>query len=96
MTIERGEIYFVNLNPVQGREQAGDKPMEPEYDLSKMKKRPNPFAKQLKKQVTISLGIDVIEYFETMAQESGISSQELINLYLRDCVVSQRKLSISN
>ena len=41
--------------------------MEPEYDLSKMKKRPNPFAKQLKKQVTISLGIDVIEYFETMA-----------------------------
>jgi len=74
----------------------GDKPMEPEYDLSKMKKRPNPFAKQLKKQVTISLEIDVIEYFETMAQESGISSQELINLYLRDCVVSQRKLSISN
>ncbi len=70
--------------------------MEPEYDLSKMKKRPNPFAKQLKKQVTISLEIDVIEYFETMAQESGISSQELINLYLRDCVVSQRKLSISN
>ncbi|WP_278616259.1 hypothetical protein, partial [Planktothrix agardhii] len=62
--------------------------MEPEYDLSKMKKRPNPFAKQLKKQVTISLGIDVIEYFETMAQEKGISSQELINLYLQDCVVS--------
>jgi len=38
----------------------GDKPMEPEYELSKMKRRPNPFAKQLKKQVTISLGIDVI------------------------------------
>jgi uncharacterized protein (DUF4415 family) len=71
----------------------GDKKMEPEYDLSKMKKRPNPFAKQLKKQITISLGIDVIEYFETMAQEKGISSQELINLYLQDCVVSKRKLS---
>ena len=69
--------------------------MEPEYDLSKMKKRPNPFAKQLKKQVTISLGIDVIEYFETMAQEEGISSQELINLYLQDCVVSQRRLSLN-
>lgn len=51
--------------------------MEPEYDLSKMKKRPNPFAKRLKKQVTISLGIDVIEYFETMAQEKGISSLRL-------------------
>lgn len=70
----------------------GDKRMETEYDLSKMKKRPNPFAKQLKKQITISLGIDVIEYFKTMAQEKGISSQELINLYLQDCVVSKRKL----
>ncbi|WP_341737642.1 antitoxin [Microcoleus sp. CAWBG640] len=73
----------------------GDKTMEPEYDLSKMKKRPNPFAKQLKKQVTISLGIDVIEYFETMAQEKGISSQELINFYLQDCVVSKRQLSLN-
>ncbi|MDQ2100888.1 MAG: antitoxin [Tychonema bourrellyi B0820] len=73
----------------------GDKTMEPEYDLSKMKKRPNPFAKQLKKQVTISLGIDVIEYFETMAEEKGISSQELINLYLQDCVISKRQLSLN-
>lgn len=69
--------------------------LEPEYDLSKMKKRPNPFAKRLKKQVTISLVINVIEYFENMAQEAGISSQELINIYLQDCVVSQRKLSIN-
>jgi len=69
--------------------------LEPEYDFSNMKKRPNPFAKKLKKQVTISLGIDVIEYFENMAQEAGISSQELINIYLQDCVVSQRKSSIN-
>ena len=69
--------------------------LEPEYDLSRMKKRPNPYAQQLKKQVTISIGIDVIEYFENMAQEAGISSQELINIYLQDCVVSQRKLSIN-
>ncbi len=69
--------------------------MKPEYDLAKMQKRPNPFAKQLKKQVTIPLGVDVIEYFETMAQEKGISSQELINLYLQDCVVSKRKLSVN-
>ena len=27
MPIERGEIYFVNLNPVQGREQAGNRPV---------------------------------------------------------------------
>ena len=69
--------------------------MEAEYDLSKMKRRPNPFAKQLKKQITIDVAIDVIEYFETIAQEKGISSQEIINLYLQDCVVSKRKLSLS-
>jgi uncharacterized protein (DUF4415 family) len=69
--------------------------MEPEYDLSKMKRRPNPFANPLKKQVTISLGIEVIEYFEKMAQEEGLSYQELINLYLQDCVTSQRKLSVN-
>ena len=27
MAIQRGEIYFVNLNPVQGREQAGHRPV---------------------------------------------------------------------
>jgi len=69
--------------------------MKAEYDLSKMQRRPNPFAKQLKKQVTIPLGIDVIEYFETMAQELDISYQELINLYLQDCVVNKRTLSLS-
>ncbi|WZI66970.1 MAG: hypothetical protein ACSI46_20460 [Gloeotrichia echinulata DVL01] len=44
--------------------------MKPEYDLDKMKSRPNPFAKQLKQQVTLPLGIDVIEYFEAMAQDN--------------------------
>jgi uncharacterized protein (DUF4415 family) len=73
----------------------GVKPMKPEYDLSKMKKRPNPFAQKLKKQVTLPLGIDVIEYFENMAKEQGISYQELINLYLKDCVENQRKLSLN-
>lgn len=69
------------------------KTMEPEYDLSKMKSRPNPFAKQLKQQVTLPLGLDVIEYFEEKANEKGISYEELISLYLQDCVISQRELS---
>lgn len=68
--------------------------MKEEYDLSRMKRIPNPFAKKLKKTVSIELRVDVIEYFEMMAQEQGISSQELINLYLQDCVTSQRKLSV--
>jgi len=67
--------------------------MKKEYDLSKMKKRSNPFSKQLKKQVTIRMGVDIIEYFKNMSEETGIPYQNLINLYLRDCVSSQRKLS---
>jgi len=68
--------------------------MKQEYDLSKMKRRKNPFAKQLKKQVTIRMGTDIIEYFKNMAEETGIPYQNLINLYLRDCIASQRTLSL--
>ena len=67
--------------------------MKKEYDLSKMKKRKNPFAKQLKKQVTIRMGVDIIDYFKEMSEETGIPYQNLINLYLRECVSSQRKLT---
>jgi uncharacterized protein (DUF4415 family) len=50
--------------------------------------------KRLKKQVTIRMGIDIIEYFKKMSEESGIPYQNLINLYLRNCVQSHRKISI--
>lgn len=66
--------------------------MKSEYDLSQMKSLPNPFAQQLKQQVTLPLDIDVIEYFQAMAQGKDISYQELIILYLQDCVNSKRKL----
>lgn len=46
--------------------------MKSEYDLSKMKSRPNPYAKRLKKQVTLRIGEDVIEYFKKEAAETGI------------------------
>ncbi|MGI0496997.1 hypothetical protein [Arthrospira sp. PCC 8006] len=36
-----------------------------------------------------------IEYFQNMAQKEGVSYQELINLYLQDCVTSQRQLSVN-
>ena len=68
--------------------------MRKEYDFSKMKGHKNPYAKRLKKQVTIRMGIDIIEYFKKMSEESGIPYQNLINLYLRDCVQSHRKISI--
>lgn len=68
--------------------------MKKEYDLSKMKKRRNPYASRLKKQVTIRMGTDIIAYFKALAEESGIPYQNLINLYLRDCVEHRRKLSL--
>ena len=66
--------------------------MKAEYDFSKMKSRPNPYAKRLKRQVTIRMSIDVIDYFKQMAGETGVPYQNLINLYLTDCVQSHRKL----
>lgn len=65
--------------------------MRKEYDFGKMKGRRNPHASRLKKQITIRLGVDVIEYFKAMSEETGIPYQNLINLYLRDCVVSRRR-----
>ena len=65
--------------------------MRKEYDFSKMKGRRNPYAKRLKKQITIRLGVDVIEYFKELAEETGIPYQNLINLYLRDCVVTGKR-----
>jgi len=65
--------------------------MKKEYDFTKMKGRKNPYAKRLKKQVTIRLGVDVLEYFKELAKETGIPYQNLINLYLRDCVASGKR-----
>ncbi len=68
--------------------------MKAEYDLSKMKRRKNPYAKRLKKQVTIRMGVDIITYFKDMSEETGVPYQNLINLYLRDCVQSKKKLQM--
>ena len=65
--------------------------MRKEYDFSKMKSRKNPYAKKLKKQITIRIGVDVLDYFKQLAEETGIPYQNLINLYLRDCVVSGKR-----
>ena len=69
--------------------------MRKEYDFDKMKGRKNPYAKHLKKQVTIRIGVDIIEHFKKLADETGVPYQNLINLYLRDCVQSNRKLSLN-
>jgi len=60
-----------------------------------MKSRRNPYARKLKKQITLRLDPDVIEYFKKKAEESGIPYQTLINLYLQDCRASGRELKMT-
>ncbi|MES2257911.1 MAG: BrnA antitoxin family protein [Pseudomonadota bacterium] len=66
--------------------------MRKEYDFSAAKK--NPYAAQLKKQITIRLDEESITYFKAIAEDVGIPYQSLINLYLRDCAASHRKLHL--
>ena len=63
--------------------------MRREYDFSKSKK--NPFSRMLKKQITIRIEVETIDYFKNLAKDSGISYQNLINMYLRECVHTHRK-----
>ncbi len=67
--------------------------MRKEYDFSNSIK--NPYIKYLKKQVTLRLGVDVIDYFKKLAEETGIPYQNLINLFLQDCAKSHKKLKLS-
>jgi predicted DNA binding CopG/RHH family protein len=66
--------------------------MKDEYDFSDSVQ--NPYFKKLKKQVTIRLEEEVIDYFKGLSEEMGIPYQSLINLYLQDCMRSQKKLSL--
>jgi predicted DNA binding CopG/RHH family protein len=63
--------------------------MRKEYDFSKSKR--NPYSKMLKKQITIRLEAETVAYFKKLAQDSGISYQNLINMYLHECVQAHKK-----
>ncbi|MCD8049452.1 MAG: BrnA antitoxin family protein [Clostridia bacterium] len=67
--------------------------MMEEYDFSNARK--NPYAKSLKKQITINIDSDTIEYFKNLAAASGIGYQTLINLYLSDCAHQKKELQLS-
>jgi uncharacterized protein (DUF4415 family) len=66
--------------------------MRTSYDFSNAK--PNPYAKGLKRQITIRLDADTLAYFSELARETGIRYQTLINLYLRECAASGKKLAL--
>jgi uncharacterized protein (DUF4415 family) len=67
--------------------------MRKEYDFSAARK--NPYATQLKKQITIRLDEESITYFKAISEDVGVPYQSLINLYLRDCAASRRKLNLN-
>ena len=69
--------------------------MKKAYDLSKMKSRPNPYAKRLKKQITLRLDPAIIDYFKELSAEKDIPYQSLINLYLQNCAATHRRLKMS-
>jgi predicted DNA binding CopG/RHH family protein len=66
--------------------------MRTEYDFSKG--QPNPYVKKLRKQITIRIDSDTIEYFKKQAEDTGITYQNLINMYLSDCVVNRKTIKI--
>ncbi|OGQ54239.1 MAG: antitoxin [Deltaproteobacteria bacterium RIFCSPLOWO2_02_FULL_53_8] len=66
--------------------------MRKEYDFSKAQK--NPYAGRLKRQVTLRMDEETIRYFKGLAQEVGVPYQTLINLYLRDCAATHKKLRL--
>ena len=64
-----------------------------EYDFSNAK--PNPYAKKLKKQITINIDADTVDFFKAQSAKSGIPYLTLMNLYLTDCAANQRQLKLS-
>jgi len=66
--------------------------MRKEYDFSKAVR--NPYAKRIKKQLTLRVDEATISYFKKLAGDMNVPYQTLINLYLRDCVRSRRRLAL--
>jgi uncharacterized protein (DUF4415 family) len=67
--------------------------LKKEYDFSKARR--NPYASRLKRQVTIRLDEQTIRYFKVLSRECGIPYQTLINLYLRDCAATGKRLEMN-
>ncbi len=66
--------------------------MREEYDIKALNPRKNPYAKGLKKPVTMNISITTIQYFKDMSDETGIPYQTIMNYYLDECVKEKKKL----
>ena len=69
--------------------------MREEYDIENLNPRKNPYSKKLRKQITINIDIDTIDFFKEQSKNSGIPYQTLINLYLTDCAKQKKQLQLS-
>ena len=69
--------------------------MREEYDIENLNPRKNPYVKRLKKQITINIDNDTVDFFKAQSEESGIPYQTLIKLYLSDCAKNKKKLQMS-
>jgi len=67
--------------------------MRKEYDFTNAQL--NPYIKKLRKQISIRIDIDTINFFKKQAEETGIAYQNLINLYLSDCAVHSKSINIT-
>jgi len=68
------------------------KNMRKEYDFSNAKL--NPYVKKLRKQISIRIDMDTINFFKKQAEETGIAYQNLMNLYLSDCAIHSKQINI--
>lgn len=57
--------------------------MRKEYDFSQSIQ--NPYAKKVKKQISLNVDTETIQYFKELAAKMGLPYQTLINSYLTDC-----------
>jgi hypothetical protein len=65
--------------------------MKKEYDFSKMKEVKNPFPKMAKSYEGVKIKPIVLKYFKKMSKKVGLPYDQLINLYLLDCVRNKKK-----
>ena len=68
--------------------------MRSEYDIKNLNPRKNPYSEKLKKQITINLNVEIVDYFKEQSIISGIPYQTLINMYLDHCVKKHRQIKI--
>ena len=85
---------LISARRATAREEKACRRFRCEANTDFSKSRPNPYAKQLKRQITIRLDAATVDYFKEIAAEMGIPHQNRINPFLRDCAATKPRPSI--